>query len=63
MPRILLVAQDKGGSGKTVLVRALAECLPAARLIEIEAGRRLVELDDRLTFFPVRAEQIGRAHV
>ncbi|MBL7405300.1 MULTISPECIES: hypothetical protein [unclassified Methylobacterium] len=57
MPRILLVAQDKGGSGKTVLVRALAECLPAARLIEIEAGRRLVELDDRLAFFPVRAER------
>ena len=57
MPRILLVAQDKGGSGKTVLVRALAECLPTARLIEIEAGRRLVELDDRLSFFPVRAER------
>ena len=44
MPRILLVAQDKGGSGKTVLVRALAECLPSAHLIEIEANRRLVEL-------------------
>lgn len=57
MPRILLVAQDKGGSGKTVLVRALAECLPSAHLIEIEANRRLVELEDRVGFFPVRAER------
>ncbi|BAU94219.1 MULTISPECIES: hypothetical protein [Methylorubrum] len=57
MPRILLVAQDKGGSGKTVLVRALAECLPSAHLIEIEANRRLVELEDRVSFFPVRAER------
>lgn len=57
MPRILLVAQDKGGSGKTVLVRALAECLPSARLIEIEANRRLIELEDRVSFFPVRAER------
>lgn len=57
MPRILLVAQDKGGSGKTVLVRALAECLPSAHLIEIEANRRLVELEERVSFFPVRAER------
>ncbi|SFF72235.1 hypothetical protein [Methylobacterium sp. yr596] len=57
MPRILLVAQDKGGSGKTVLVRALAECLPSAHLIEIEANRRLIELEDRVSFFPVRAER------
>ncbi|MBD8908798.1 hypothetical protein, partial [Methylorubrum zatmanii] len=46
-----------GGSGKTVLVRALAECLPSAHLIEIEANRRLVELEDRVSFFPVRAER------
>lgn len=57
MPRILFVAQDKGGSGKTVLVRALAECLPSGRLIEIEANRRLIELEDRVSFFPVRAER------
>lgn len=55
MSRILLVAQDKGGAGKTLLVRGLAECLPSARLIEIESDHRLVELDDRLAFFPVRA--------
>lgn len=57
MPRILLVAQDKGGSGKSTLTRALAECLPSARLIEIEANRRLIELEDRVSFFPVRAER------
>jgi Mg-chelatase subunit ChlI len=53
MPRIVLVAQDKGGAGKTLLVRGLAECLPSARLIEIEADHRLVELDDRLAFKPL----------
>jgi hypothetical protein len=57
MPNILLVAQDKGGSGKTLLVRALAECLPTAPVIEIEANHRLVELEDRLHFFPVRADR------
>lgn len=57
MPRILLVAQDKGGSGKSLLTRALAECLPSARLIEIEANRRLIEVEDRVSFFPVRAER------
>jgi hypothetical protein len=40
-----------------LLVRALAECLPTAPLIEIEANHRLVELDDRLDFFPVRADR------
>lgn len=55
--RILLVGQDKGGSGKTVLVRALAECLPGARVIEIEASRRLVEIEDRVDFFAVRADR------
>lgn len=57
MPRVLLIGQDKGGSGKSLIVRAAAECLPTARLIEIETSSRLVELEDRLDFFPVRAER------
>lgn len=57
MTRILLGGQDKGGSGKSLSVRAVAECLPAARLIEIETSSRLVELEDRLDFFPVRADR------
>ncbi|MGU3662251.1 hypothetical protein [Methylobacterium fujisawaense] len=57
MPRVLLIGQDKGGSGKSLIVRAAAECLPAARLVEIETSSRLVELDDRRDFFPVRADR------
>jgi hypothetical protein len=57
MPRVLLIGQDKGGSGKSLIVRAVAECLPTARLIEIETSSRLVELEDRLAFFPVRADR------
>jgi hypothetical protein len=57
MPKVLLVAQDKGGSGKSLIVRGLAECLPTAPLIEIEASHRLVELDERLDFYPVRADR------
>lgn len=60
--RILLVAQDKGGVGKSLLTRALAEAVPAAPIIEIDASRRLIELEDRVSFFPMRAarEEIER---
>lgn len=57
MPRILLVAQDKGGVGKTVVARALAEAVPDAPIIEIDASRRLLELGDRVRFFPMRADR------
>ena len=57
MRKVLLTGQDKGGSGKSLVVRATAECLPMARLIEIETSSRLVELEDRLDFFPVRANR------
>jgi hypothetical protein len=57
MRKVLLGAMDKGGSGKSLLTRAAAECLPMARLIEIETSSRLVELEDRLDFFPVRADR------
>lgn len=57
MRKVLLAGQDKGGSGKSLVVRATAECLPTARLVEIETSSRLVELEDRLDFFPVRANR------
>jgi hypothetical protein len=55
--RALLVAQDKGGAGKSLLVRALAESVVAARILELEDQRRLVELESRVDFFRVRAER------
>ena len=57
MRRVLLVGQDKGGAGKSLLVRALAESVVSARIVELEDQRRLVELEDRVTFFKVRAER------
>lgn len=62
MPRILLVVQDKGGVGKSVCARALAEAVPDAPVIEIDASQRLLELGDRVSFFPMRAtrEEIER---
>lgn len=57
MRRVLLVGQDKGGSGKSLVVRALAESVVTARIVELEDEKRLVELDDRVDFFPVRADR------
>lgn len=57
MVRSLLVTQDKGGVGKSLVVRALAEALPEAPVIEIDSSQRLVELEKRTTFFPMRADR------
>ena len=59
MRRVLLVGQDKGGSGKSLIVRALAESVVAARIIELEDEPRLLELEDRIDFLPIRAERSG----
>lgn len=57
MARILLVTQEKGGVGKSLISRALAEAVPEAPVIEVDASRRLVELEERVTFFPMRADR------
>lgn len=57
MPRTLLVVQEKGGVGKSVCARALAEAVPEAPLIEIDASQRLLELKDRVRFFAMRADR------
>lgn len=60
--RALLVGQDKGGAGKSLVVRALAESVVTARILELEDQRRLVEIEDRVDFYKVRAarEDIDR---
>lgn len=57
MPRITPIVQDKGGSGKSVIVRAVAEAVPDAALIEIDASQRLIELGERVQYFPTRADR------
>lgn len=57
MARVLLNLQDKGGVGKSTLVRASAETVPDAALIEVDASRRLLELGERAQFFPMRADR------
>ncbi|MFH6786761.1 chromosome partitioning protein [Methylobacterium sp. MA0201] len=43
MPRLLLVAQETGGVGKSTVTRGLAEAVPDAAILEIEAVPRLTE--------------------
>jgi hypothetical protein len=65
MARVLIVAQDKGGVGKSTAVRAVAEAVPGIDIIELDAEPRLLEFDaDRgkkearqVRFFPMRAER------
>jgi MinD-like ATPase involved in chromosome partitioning or flagellar assembly len=57
MTKVLFVAQDKGGVGKTLISRALAEVIPAAPLIEVDSSQRMLELAKRVTFFQTRADR------
>jgi hypothetical protein len=57
MSRIILVSQEKGGVGKTLISRALAEAVVDAPVFEIDASPRMIELDDRVRFFKMRADR------
>lgn len=64
MPRILIVAQETGGVGKTTLARGIAEAVPDAPIIEIESTQRILEYDHgrpkgprRVSHFAVRADR------
>ena len=55
MTRVLFVAQEKGGVGKSLVARGIAEALEGVPIIELDASPRLVELGERVSYFPVRA--------
>lgn len=57
MTKVLFLANDKGGVGKSALARAAAELLQSAAVIELDSSPRLLELSDRARFFPMRAER------
>jgi hypothetical protein len=57
MTRVLGIVQDKGGVGKTVIARGLAEVVPGAPLFEIDSSTRMIELGKRVRFFPMRADR------
>jgi hypothetical protein len=57
MTKVLLVSQDKGGTGKTLICRGLCEILPGAPVIEIDSSPRMIELGRRVQFFQMRANR------
>ena len=57
MRRILVVAQETGGIGKSTCVRGLAEAVPDAAIVEVESTHRLLDLDGRVDYFRVRADR------
>lgn len=64
MTRILLVAQETGGVGKSMLARGVAEAIPDAPILEIESTQRILEYDHgntkgskRVAHFQVRADR------
>jgi len=64
MSRLLLVAQETGGVGKSTLTRGVAEAVPDAPIIELESTPRILEYDHgktkgpkRVSHFPVRADR------
>jgi len=57
MTKVLLIVQDKGGVGKSLIARGLAEVVPGAPVVEVDASPRLIELGKRATFFKTRADR------
>jgi hypothetical protein len=57
MTKVLLVTQDKGGVGKTLISRGLAEVISGAPLIEVDSSQRMHELGKRVRFLQMRADR------
>jgi hypothetical protein len=51
-----MVGQEKGGVGKTTGVRALADAVPDAGIVELETSHRLLEWDDRVNYLAARVD-------
>jgi hypothetical protein len=58
MTKVLLITQEKGGVGKTLIGRGLAEVVPGAPVIEVDASPRMLELGKRARFFKTRADRV-----
>lgn len=57
MTHVLLIGQEKGGVGKTLISRGLAEVVAGAPLFEIDSSPRMIELGKRVRFFQMRADR------
>ena len=57
MTKVLLIGQDKGGTGKTLICRGLCEILAGAPVFEIDSSPRMIELGKRVKFFQMRANR------
>jgi hypothetical protein len=57
MHKILSVVQDKGGVGKSTIVRALKEAVPGLSIFEVDSAPRLLELKSSVRHFPMRANR------
>jgi hypothetical protein len=57
MTKVLLIAQEKGGVGKSLVTRGVAEVVPGAPVIEVDASPRMIELGKRAQFFKTRADR------
>jgi hypothetical protein len=57
MTKVLLIVQEKGGVGKTLIARGLAEVVPGAPVIEVDASHRMIELGKRVKYFKTRADR------
>jgi hypothetical protein len=57
MTKVLLIVQEKGGVGKTLIARGLAEVVPGAPVIEVDASQRMIELGKRVKYFKTRADR------
>jgi hypothetical protein len=57
MSRVLVALNETGGVGKSTTVRAAAEAVPDAAVFELESSPRLIEIEHRVTHFPMRADR------
>jgi hypothetical protein len=57
MTKVLMITQEKGGCGKTLAARGLAEVIPSAPMIEVDSSQRMIEHSKRVKFFQTRVDR------